>query len=110
MSVTGSPPVLPVPHTAAGRDGLAAMLRDPARALIALDFDGTLSPIVADPAAARAHPGAVGALGRLAPLAGTLAVITGRLAWPQWSTAGLTWSPAWSCSASTAGNAGRQAP
>jgi trehalose 6-phosphate phosphatase len=78
VSVTGSQPPLPVPHTAAGRDGLAAMLRDPGRALIALDFDGTLSPIAADPAAARAHPGAAGALRRLAPLAGTLAVITGR--------------------------------
>jgi trehalose 6-phosphate phosphatase len=54
------------------------MLRDPGRALIALDFDGTLSPIVADPPAARAHPGAVGALRRLAPLTGTLAIITGR--------------------------------
>jgi len=77
VSVIGSQP-LPVPHTAAGRDGLAAMLRDPGLALIALDFDGTLSPIVADPAAARAHPGATGALAALAPLAGTLAVITGR--------------------------------
>jgi trehalose 6-phosphate phosphatase len=54
------------------------MLREPGRALIALDFDGTLAPIVADPAAARAHPEAVGALRRLAPLTGTLAVITGR--------------------------------
>ena len=70
--------MLPIPHTAAGQAGLAAMLRDPGRALISLDFDGTLSPIVADPAAARAHPGAVAALRRLAPLAGTLAIITGR--------------------------------
>jgi len=54
------------------------MLRDPGRALIALDFDGTLAPIVADPAAARAGPAAVSALRRLAPLAGTLAIITGR--------------------------------
>ena len=53
------------------------MLRSPGRALIALDFDGTISPIVADPAAARAHPDAVSALRRLAPLTGTLAVITG---------------------------------
>jgi len=75
---TGSQPALPVPRTAAGRAGLAAILRDPGRALIALDFDGTLSPIVADPAAARAYPGAVRALRSLAPLAGTLAIITGR--------------------------------
>ena len=73
-------PGLPSPRTEAGRAGLAALLRAPARALIALDFDGTLSPIVDDPAAARAHAGAVDALRRLAPLAGTVAVITGRAA------------------------------
>jgi trehalose 6-phosphate phosphatase len=56
----------------------AALLRDPARALIALDFDGTLSPIVADPDTARAHPGAAPALRRLARVVGTLAIITGR--------------------------------
>jgi trehalose 6-phosphate phosphatase len=69
---------LPTPRTAEGREGLAALLRDPGRALIALDFDGTLSPIVSDPAAARAHPQAVAVLTRLAGLAGTLAIITGR--------------------------------
>ncbi len=53
------PPGLPVPHTAAGRAALGAMLREPGRALIALDFDGTLAPIVADPQGARAHPAAV---------------------------------------------------
>jgi trehalose 6-phosphate phosphatase len=57
---------------------LAALLRQPAQALIALDFDGTMSPIVRDPQTARAHPGAVPALRRLAPVIGTLAVITGR--------------------------------
>jgi trehalose 6-phosphate phosphatase len=57
---------LPRPATAEGRDGLAALLADPAGALIGSDFDGTLSPIVSDPAAARAHPGAVAALKRLA--------------------------------------------
>jgi len=73
-------PGLPSPRTEAGKAGLAALLRTPSRALIALDFDGTLSPIVDDPAAARAHPGAVGALRRLSRLAGTVAVITGRAA------------------------------
>jgi trehalose 6-phosphate phosphatase len=43
-----------------------------------MDFDGTLSPIVADPREARAHPGAVAGLRGLAGLVGTLAVITGR--------------------------------
>jgi trehalose 6-phosphate phosphatase len=66
------------PVTAAGRAGLAALLADPRRALVALDFDGTLAPIVADPALARALPEAVAALRSLAPLIGTIAVITGR--------------------------------
>jgi len=69
---------LPQPRTAAGREGLAALLAAPDRALIALDFDGTLAPIVPDPADARPLPAALAALRRLAPLAGTLAVITGR--------------------------------
>jgi trehalose 6-phosphate phosphatase len=69
---------LPVPASAAGRDGLAALLREPGRALIALDFDGTLSPIVAHAADARAHPRAAVTLTRLAGQAGTLAIITGR--------------------------------
>lgn len=69
---------LPQPRTREGRAGLAALLRDPSRALIALDYDGTLSPIVADPASAVAHPAAAGVLARVAGLAGTLAVITGR--------------------------------
>ena len=64
--------------TPEGRAGLDALLADPGRALVALDFDGTLSPIVADPAAARAHPGAVPALRQVATVVGTLAVITGR--------------------------------
>ena len=65
-------------RTAEGEAGLAAIRREPARALIATDFDGTLAPIVADPREARADPGAVAALRELAGLAGTLAVITGR--------------------------------
>ena len=73
----GVPPEF-LPGTGAGRAGLAALLRDPAGALIALDFDGTLAPIVEDPAAARACPGAAAALRRLARVAGSVAIITGR--------------------------------
>jgi trehalose 6-phosphate phosphatase len=69
---------LPRPRTAEGQAGLAALLADPRRALIATDFDGTLAPIVPDPRDARAAPGAVPALARLATKVGTLAVITGR--------------------------------
>ncbi|MCQ8769119.1 trehalose-phosphatase [Streptomyces telluris] len=71
-------PSLPVPVTPAGRDGLAALLAGPRRAVVALDFDGTLAGIVPDPEQARAHPGAVPALARLAPRLGSVAVITGR--------------------------------
>ena len=72
------PPALPVPRTAAGRLGLAAVLADPSGCLLACDYDGTLAPIVPDPAAARPHPGAVDALGALALLLGSVAVVTGR--------------------------------
>jgi trehalose 6-phosphate phosphatase len=73
----GVPPAF-LPRTAEGRTGLAALLARPDRALIGLDFDGTLSPIVADPRDARAQPGAAAALGALARRVGTLAIITGR--------------------------------
>ncbi|MZD08478.1 trehalose-phosphatase [Streptomyces sp. SID5785] len=66
------------PRTAAGRAGLAALLARPERAVIALDFDGTLAPIVPDPEQARAHPGAVAALAALAPRVASVAVVTGR--------------------------------
>ena len=69
---------LPIPVTAAGRTGLDALLARPADSVVALDFDGTLSPIVPDPADARAHFDVVPALARLAPLLRAVAVITGR--------------------------------
>lgn len=77
---SGSPssPSLPEPVTEAGREGLAALLARPERALVALDFDGTLAPIVNDPERAYAHPDALPALARLAPRIGVLAIITGR--------------------------------
>ncbi|MFH0519251.1 trehalose-phosphatase [Streptomyces sp. M41] len=69
---------LPVPVTPRGREGLEAVLARPERALVALDFDGTLAAIVADPEQARAHPDAVPALAALAPKVAAVAVITGR--------------------------------
>ena len=69
---------VPEPATPQGRAGLAALLHDPRDALIGLDYDGTLAPIVADPLAATAHPDAPVALRRLSAHLGTLAVITGR--------------------------------
>jgi len=71
-------PALPVPRSETGRAALAALLADPARSLIGLDFDGTLAPIVPEPAQARALPAATAALRRLSGLVGTLAIITGR--------------------------------
>jgi len=65
-------------RTPEGQAGLDALLARPADALIATDFDGTLAPIVADPQAARALPGAAPVLAALAAPVGTLAVITGR--------------------------------
>ncbi|WP_441250786.1 trehalose-phosphatase [Kitasatospora sp. McL0602] len=69
---------MPEVGTVGGRAGLAALVAEPAAAVIALDFDGTLAPIVADPDSARAHPGVVPALAALAPLVGSMVVVTGR--------------------------------
>jgi trehalose 6-phosphate phosphatase len=62
----------------AGRRGWDAIVADPGRALIALDYDGVLAPIVPVPTEAVPAPGALDALRRLAPRVGTLAVVTGR--------------------------------
>jgi trehalose 6-phosphate phosphatase len=56
----------------------AAVVADPLRTLLAVDFDGTLSPIVSDPAAAVALPEAIAALARIAPQLAAVAIITGR--------------------------------
>jgi trehalose 6-phosphate phosphatase len=69
---------LPTPSTPAGREGLAALVARPEKAVVALDFDGTLADIVPDPEQARAHPGAVPALAALAPKVASVAVVTGR--------------------------------
>jgi trehalose 6-phosphate phosphatase len=49
-----------------------------AGALIALDFDGTLSPIVSDPMQARPVPGVIDTLAKLAGRGARIAVVTGR--------------------------------
>ena len=69
---------LPDPTTAAGRLGLAAVVANPARAVVAIDYDGTLAPIVDRPADARPAPGAVEALAALAAAVGWCAVVSGR--------------------------------
>jgi trehalose 6-phosphate phosphatase len=69
---------VPTSRTEAGREGLAAIVSEPRRAVVAFDFDGTIAPIVADPDDARAHPGAVPVVSRLAPRLCAVAVVTGR--------------------------------
>jgi trehalose 6-phosphate phosphatase len=67
-----------LPRTDAGRAGLAALRADPSRALVALDYDGTLAPVVDRPQDAVPAAGAVAALTALAPRLGALALVTGR--------------------------------
>ena len=69
---------IPTPVTPAGAAGLAAILADPGRALLAFDFDGVIAPIVPDPQLSRPHPRILPALARLAPHVGAIAVVTGR--------------------------------
>lgn len=68
---------------------LEAARSEPAVTLVALDYDGTLAPIVADPEQALPAPGTLQALGRLAERVGTLAIVTGRPAETVVRLAGL---------------------
>ena len=61
-----------------GEQRYAALVRAAASAIVGLDFDGTLSPIVDDPEAAHIHPDASGVLVDLARQVAAIAVITGR--------------------------------
>lgn len=64
--------------TPEGRDGLINLIEAPEQAVLALDFDGTLSDIVDDPHTARLRPGAESALSRLAHHVGHVVIVTGR--------------------------------
>jgi len=57
---------------------VATLGADPGRWLVALDFDGTLAPIVADPETARLEPALSPLLARLSASVGAVAVISGR--------------------------------
>jgi trehalose 6-phosphate phosphatase len=61
-----------------GSELVSALRDDPAGTLLALDFDGTLAPIVPDPEDSRPADGALAVLHRLADRGVQLAVITGR--------------------------------
>lgn len=67
-----------VSRTRAADSFLKAVLADPEQVLIALDFDGTLAPIVPDPEDSRLLPEAAEALAELGPRIGHLAILTGR--------------------------------
>lgn len=54
------------------------LLADPGRAGLFCDFDGTLTPIVADPAASRLPGGSAALLRELAAALGVVAVVSGR--------------------------------
>ncbi|HEX5861313.1 MAG TPA: trehalose-phosphatase [Nocardioides sp.] len=64
--------------TAAGRERYDEFVAVASSAVVGLDFDGTLSPIVDDPADARIHPDAAEVLIGLADVVRAVAVITGR--------------------------------
>ncbi|NPC98873.1 trehalose-phosphatase [Nocardioides sp. zg-DK7169] len=62
----------------AGEQKYAEFVRAAPRAVVACDFDGTLSPIVDDPEQAHIHPDAGPALVDLAGEVAAIAVVTGR--------------------------------
>ena len=64
--------------SAEGERRWAALVRAAATTVVGLDFDGTLSPIVDDPASAHIHPDASAVLVDLAAQVAAVAVITGR--------------------------------
>jgi trehalose 6-phosphate phosphatase len=72
--------ILPRPRTLAGAVGLQVLLADPADAVVAVDFDGTLAPIVERPEDARPAPGATEVLVGLCGVVAACAVVTGRAA------------------------------
>ena len=61
-----------------GEQKYAALVRAADRAVVGLDFDGTLAPIVEDPEKAHIHPEAADVLVDLADVVAAVAVITGR--------------------------------
>lgn len=66
---------LPTPEAASR---YAALVRSAERAVVCLDFDGVLSPIVEDPASARIHPDGPDVLVAVAARVRAVAVVTGR--------------------------------
>lgn len=72
-----------------GEQRYAALVRAAPTCVVGLDFDGTLSPIVDDPAEAHIHPDASGVLVDLATQVLAIAVVTGRPARQALALGGL---------------------
>ena len=72
-----------------GERRYAALVRAASSAVVALDFDGTLSPIVDDPEAAHIHPEASDVLVELSDAVAAVAVVTGRPARQALALGGL---------------------
>lgn len=64
--------------TVSATEIIHTLRRELPQALIALDFDGTLAPIVTDPSASRPAPGALETLTALAEQGAIIAILTGR--------------------------------
>ena len=75
--------------SAQGEQRYAALVRAASSAVVGLDFDGTLSPIVDDPEQAHIHPDASAVLVDLASEVAAVAVITGRPARQALALGGL---------------------
>src|SRR6476619_3659010 len=75
--------------SAGGEQRYAALVRAAPSCVVGLDFDGTLSPIVDDPAEAHIHPDASAVLVDLATQVLAVAVVTGRPARQALALGGL---------------------
>ncbi len=84
---------MPTLATAHGQEGWEAIVSSPGTAVLATDFDGVLSPLVADPAASRPADGALDALARLSRSLRQVALLTGRPALVVTELAGVSGYP-----------------
>ena len=86
--------VLPEPATPEGRAALAAIIAGPQSSVVALDYDGTLSPIAQRPQDAAPAPGALEAVRLLAERFGAVVLISGRPVQQLLDLTGLHTDPA----------------
>ena len=82
-----------VATTSAGQDVVDAIAAEPQTTLLAMDFDGTLAPIVSDPTQSRILPASRDAIGHIGAALGGCAIITGRPVQAVREMAGLDTDP-----------------